>query len=113
MSSQPHDMYYNENPQRSPGSHRQQSHTAQRQQTRPFESYGPLPSSNIYSPEEHAAQGGYMPRYPDRMNAATLGANYPSYDPWGGSFGGPNQSNTLAAIGASNRMKPPGNRVGR
>jgi hypothetical protein len=105
MSNHPHyDMYYDQNPQRSPGSHRHASQTLHRQPSRQFDAYGAPPSS-LYTAEDHAAQqqnyGGQ--RYnTDRMNAATMNSNYTQYDPWN-SYN-PQQNNTVG--GAGSRMKP-------
>jgi hypothetical protein len=107
-SQQQHDMYSYENQnQRSPGSHRQPSQTIQRQGSRPFDTYGGLPSNNLYpsSEDQQSAQQQYMPRYPDRMGAATLNSSYQSFDPWGNAF--PSQGgNTIGALGGTTRMKP-------
>lgn len=108
MNSHPqHDMYF-ENPQRSPGSHRHASATIHRQPSGRFESYGGLPSANLYTAEDHAVQQNFMPRY-DRMNSATINSSFQSaYDPWN-SYN-PQQSNTVAALGGARTMKSLGGR---
>ncbi|KAF2669373.1 hypothetical protein BT63DRAFT_259867 [Microthyrium microscopicum] len=116
MTSQAHDLYYENASQRSPGSHRQHSHlqNQQRQQSRPFDGYGTMPPPpNLYAPDEHGFPAHNLPRYDGRMNA-TLGAGYPGYDNWGnaGPFAS-GQNNTLAAIGATTRRNPMGNRPAR
>jgi len=106
MSNHPHyDMYYDQNPQRSPGSHRHQAQTLHRQPSRQFEAYG-MPQSSLYTAEDHAAQqqnhGGQ--RYnADRMNAQTMNSNYNNYDPWN-SYNPQQQNNTIG--GAGSRMRP-------
>jgi hypothetical protein len=97
-------MYYENPSQRSPGSHRHASQTIHRQPSRQFDTYGGLPASSLYTAEDHAAQQSYgAPRYNDRMNAATMNSNFSAYDPWN-SYN-PQQSNTIGALGATNRMK--------
>lgn len=116
MNSHPqHDMYF-ENPQRSPGSHRQASQTLHRQSSRQFEARqqydtyaGQLPSQNLYTAEYHAAQQQSFlpPRETERMNAATMNSNFTAFDPWN-SYNP--QSNTVAAMGGNARMKSLGGR---
>jgi hypothetical protein len=105
MNSHPqHDMYF-ENTQRSPSSHRHASAALHRQPSGRFDSYGGLPSTNLYTAEDHAVQQSFMPRYTDRMNTATINSSFPSaYDPWN-SYNNPQQNNTIAALGGASRMK--------
>jgi hypothetical protein len=105
-SQQQHDMYYENPPQRSPGSHRHSAQqTLHRQPSRQFDAYGQMPASGLYTAEDHAAQhSSYAPRYPDRMNAATMNSNMPGYDPWN-SYGPQQGNNTIGGFGASSRMK--------
>lgn len=101
MNHAPHDMYF-DNPQRSP-QHRHTSQPLHRQPSRQqFDAYG---GGIPYGNEDHAVQQqGYMPRYPDRMGAATINASYqPNFDPWNTSYNG--QSNTMGPMGAPGRMK--------
>jgi hypothetical protein len=113
MSAQAHDLYYENSSQRSP-SHRQQSHTVQRQPSRPFDGlgYATMQPSSIFPSEDHAVQS-YAPRYPERMNA-TLNPGYPNYDTWASPFGS-SQVGSLANISATTRMGMTkiGNRPGR
>jgi len=104
---QHHEMYY-DNPSRSPGSHRHQQ-TLHRQPSRQFDAYAPAPNG-LYTAEDHAAS--YMPRYNgDRLNATLHASNYGGYDlngsqAWTSFNPNQNNNNTLAALGATTRMKP-------
>lgn len=111
MTFQQSDMYYDTPPSnRSPNAQRHASQTLHRQPSRQFDSFAHLPSG-LYTADDHA-QRFEAPRFNDnRMPAAALQGNYGGgYDmggaqTWNSSaFGG---NNSLAALGASNRMKPP------
>ena len=119
MSDAPHDMYYENTPSRSPGVHRLQPQTLQRQPSRQFDAYGQLGSqmpTGLYQNssatatpmiDDHNARFD-GPRYNDRLNT-TMQNNY-GYDM--SSLGGWNanafsQSNSLATVGAATtRLKP-------
>ncbi|GAB7347810.1 hypothetical protein MBLNU459_g5349t1 [Dothideomycetes sp. NU459] len=107
MSFHNPDMYYDNVPQsRSPNTQRHQPQTLHRQPSRQFDSFAHLPSG-LYTADDHA-QRYDAPRPYDRM-ATTMHGNYGGYDlgaqTWNNSaFGG---NNTLGALGATNRMKPP------
>jgi hypothetical protein len=112
------DFYHdNSNQQRSP-THRHQSHTVQRQPSRPFDVYSAMPQNPMFSnddqpqqqQQQQQQQQRFPPGYPDRMNA-TLGPNYNNYDTWGGPLG-TSQFSTLGGAGSrmnSNRggLQPP------
>lgn len=115
MTSQAHDMYYENPAQRSPGSHRPSAQLpAQRQPGRPFDTYGAMPPPpSLYASDEHNIQA-YVPQYPNNRMNATLGSGYSAYDNWGnnGPFAS-GQNNTLAAIGGTTRRNPLTSRPGR
>ena len=99
----PHDMYYdNSGSARSPGSHRQQQQTLHRSSSGRFDAFGQLPGG-LYTAEDHAAR--YETNRYDRLNvAASYGYDMSGAQTWNPSgFGG---ANTLAALGATGRMKP-------
>ncbi|KAF2457018.1 RNA-binding protein Cip2 [Lineolata rhizophorae] len=105
-------MYYESQSSRSPGSHRHPQQTLHRQPSRQFDAYGQLPTG-LYGPEDHSARYEAPPRFlPDRSNA-TLHSGYqthydmPAAQGWNAAGFATNQNNTLAAIGATNRMKAP------
>lgn len=82
-----------------------------RQPSRHFDAYGALPAAGLFSPDDQMAQQNFAPRY-DRVNAATLNSSFPFVqDPWN-SFPAA-QSNGLAALSATTRMKSLTNRGGR
>src|SRR5262249_49351597 len=88
-------------------SHRHPPQTLHRQTSRQFDAYGQLPTG-LYTAEDHAARYD-APRYNDRVNA-TIHSNFGGYDLTGAQAWNPasfGQSNALAAIGATTRMKPP------
>ncbi|KAI9785455.1 MAG: hypothetical protein M1839_009196 [Geoglossum umbratile] len=96
-------MYYdNSGPPRSPGSHRQPQQTLHRSSSRQFDAFGQLPGG-LYTAEDHAAR--YETNRYDRLNvAATYGYGLSGAQTWDPSgFGG---AGTLAALGATGRMKP-------
>jgi hypothetical protein len=100
-----HDMYYDHSGSaRSPGSHRQQQQTLHRSSSRQFDGFGQLPGG-LYTAEDHAAR--YETNRYDRLNpsvAASYGYDMSGAQTWNPSgFGG---ANTLAALGATGRMKP-------
>ncbi|KAI9774793.1 MAG: hypothetical protein M1840_000009 [Geoglossum simile] len=97
-------MYYdNSGSARSPGSHRQQpQQTLHRSSSRQFDAFGQLPGG-LYTAEDHAAR--YESNRYDRLNVATsYGYDMSGAQTWNPSgFGG---AGTLAALGATGRMKP-------
>jgi hypothetical protein len=105
------DMYYESVSSRSPGSQRHQSQTLHRQAARQFDAYGQLGQLNqlqsgLYTAEDHAARFE-MPRYPDRLNATVngnFGYEMSGAQGWNGSAFA--QNNSLAALSATNRLKP-------
>jgi hypothetical protein len=112
MTSQAHDIFY-ENPSQPSASHRQpQQHPIQRQQSRPFDAYGTMPPPSLYQNEDHSIQN-YIPRYPDNRMNATLGSGYPGYDAWGPMSFNPAQNNNHATMGATTRRNPLQNRNAR
>ncbi len=110
MTTHQHDDMYYENPaSRSPGSHRHGQQVLHRQPSRQFDAYGGLPTSNLFSPDDQMAQQNFAPRGYDRLNAATINSNFPFVqDPWNSFSAAQNPS--LAALGATTRMKPLANR---
>ncbi|KXT08294.1 hypothetical protein AC579_6680 [Pseudocercospora musae] len=108
MNSQHFEMYYENPPNRSPTSQRQNS--LHRQNSRQhFDAYPHLPSG-LYTAEDHAAAAANFTgnRYNDMRNA-TVGGYGNAYDmgnqSWNtGAFG---QNNTLNGLGASALRKPP------
>lgn len=111
MSSyHPQDMYHESAASRSPGSLRYQQATLNRQPSRQFADGFSGPLNGLYTMDDHAAQNPAMPRFSaDRLNATLNSNSYAAYDmnaaqAWN-AFG-TGHNNTLAALGATNRMKP-------
>jgi hypothetical protein len=114
MTSQAHDIFY-ENPSQPSASHRQpqqqqpqqqqQQHPIQRQQSRPFDAYGTMPPPSLYQNDDHSVQS-YLPRYPDNRMNATLGSGYQGYDAWGPISFANAQNNSHATLGAATRRNP-------
>lgn len=105
MNYQRQDMFYDNPPHHSPNNQRHQSHGLHRQPSRQFDGFANGPTS--FYPQEDTSARFDVPRYNDRMTAATMHGNYGGYDlgaqTWNSSAFG---NNTMNGIGGTSRMKP-------
>ena len=89
----PGDMFYDQNPSRSPGSQRHQQQTLHNQPSRQFDAYGHMPNHSMYAPEDQTLR--YDTNRYDRTVPPVPGAGFgyeiPGAQTWNpNAFGGGN-----------------------